>query len=198
MIKNFIWDFDGMLFDSYPHITRAFAKMMKEDGIDIDEPAVQKMFEINFDTVFKHFGTSEEQKERFRKYEHDFCLEPLVVPFPNTIETLKETTHIGKNFLYTHRGKSVFCYLKKYGIYDCFTDFITSEDGFSPKPAPDAVEYFLKKYSLKKDETVMIGDREIDVLSGKNAGTYGCLFTKEKKETAADFVIDDIKKILDI
>ena len=47
-------------------------------------------------------------------------------------------------------------------------------------------------------ETVMIGDREIDVLSGKNAGTYGCLFTKEKKETAADFVIDDIKKILDI
>ena len=140
-----------MLFDSYPHITRAFAKMMKEDGIDIDEPAVQKMFEINFDTVFKHFGTSEEQKERFRKYEHDFCLEPLAVPFPNTIETLKETAHIGKNFLYTHRGKSVFCYLKKYGIYDCFTDFITSEDGFPPKPAPDAVEYFLKKYSLKKD-----------------------------------------------
>lgn len=198
MIKNFIWDFDGMLFDSYPHITRAFAKMMKEDGIDIEETAVQKMFEINFDTVFKHFGTSEEQKERFRKYEHDFCLEPLAVPFPNTIETLKETAHIGKNFLYTHRGKSVFCYLKEYGIYDCFTDFITSEDGFPPKPAPDAVEYFLKKYNLKKSETVMIGDREIDVLSGKNAGTYGCLFTIDKKETAADFVIDDIKKILDI
>lgn len=187
-----------MLFDSYPHITRAFAKMMKEDGIDIDEPAVQKMFEINFDTVFKHFGTSEEQKERFRKYEHDFCLEPLAVPFPNTIETLKETAHIGKNFLYTHRGKSVFCYLNEYGIYDSFTDFITSEDGFPPKPAPDAVEYFLKKYNLKKSETVMIGDREIDVLSGKNAGTYGCLFTIDKKETAADFVIDDIKKILEI
>lgn len=187
-----------MLFDSYPHITRAFAKMMKEDGIDIDEPAVQKMFEINFDTVFKHFGTSEEQKERFRKYEHDFCLEPLAVPFSNTIETLKETAHIGKNFLYTHRGKSVFCYLKEYGVYDCFTDFITSEDGFPPKPAPDAVEYFLKKYNLKKSETVMIGDREIDVLSGKNAGTYSCLFTIDKKETAADFVIDDIKKILDI
>ncbi len=198
MIKNFIWDFDGMLFDSYPHITRAFAKMMKEDGTDIDEPSAQKIFEISYAEAFEHFGTSEEQKVRFRKYEHDFCMEPLAVPFPNTIETLKETVRIGKNFLYTHRGKSVFHYLKEYGIYDCFTDFITSEDGFPPKPAPDAVEYFLKKYNLKKDETVMIGDREIDVLSGKNAGTYGCLFTSENKETAADFVIDDIKKILDI
>lgn len=187
-----------MLFDSYPHITRAFAKMMKEDGIDIDEPMAQKFFEISFAEAFEHFGTSEEQKERFRKYEHDFCLEPLAVPFPNTIETLKETARIGKNYLYTHRGKSAFYYLKKYGIYDYFNDYITSEDGFPSKPAPDAVEHFLKKYNLKKDETVMIGDREIDVLSGKNAGTYGCLFTKEKKETAADFVIDDIKKILDI
>ena len=45
----------------------------------------------------------------------------------------------------------------------------------------------------------MIGDREIDVLSGKNAGTYGCLFTKkENVDTAADFVVRDISEILDI
>lgn len=186
-----------MLFDSYPHITRAFSKMMKEDGIYIDEPSVQKLFEINFDTVFRRFNTSEEQKARFRKYEHDFDLEPLAVPFKNTVATVKEAALKGKNFLYTHRGESAFYYLKKYGIYDCFSDFVTSENGFPSKPAPDAVEYILNKHSLKKDETVMIGDREIDVLSGKNAGTYGCLFTRENKETAADFVIDDIKKILD-
>ena len=33
MLKNYIWDFDGMLFNSYPHITAAFVKMMKDFGI---------------------------------------------------------------------------------------------------------------------------------------------------------------------
>ena len=45
----------------------------------------------------------------------------------------------------------------------------------------------------------MIGDREIDVLSGINAGTFGCLFSKkENPETNADFVISDISQVLDI
>jgi phosphoglycolate phosphatase-like HAD superfamily hydrolase len=70
---------------------------------------------------------------------------------------------------------------------------------FPSKPAPDAVNYICDTYGLDRSETVMIGDREIDVLSGKNAGCFGCLFTKkEKPETAADFVVNNIAQVLDI
>ena len=31
-MQNYIWDFDGMLFDSYPHITSAFLKALAENG----------------------------------------------------------------------------------------------------------------------------------------------------------------------
>jgi phosphoglycolate phosphatase-like HAD superfamily hydrolase len=70
---------------------------------------------------------------------------------------------------------------------------------FPSKPAPDAVNWICETYNLDKSETVMIGDREIDVLSGKNAGVYGCLYTnKENVETAADFVVKDIIEVLNI
>lgn len=199
MFKNYIWDFDGMLFDSYPHITTAFEKMMSDYGITIDYAETKRLLEISFADAYNHYGTTDEQKERFREYEHDFDLEPLAVPFPNTVETLKKVCENGgKNFLYTHRGKSAFYYLKKYGVYDLFEDFVTSEDGFPSKPAPDAVLHIVNKHNLNQNETVMVGDREIDVMSGINAGTKGCLFTVEAKETQADFTVDDIIKTLDL
>ncbi len=198
-MKNYIWDFDGMLFDSYPHITTAFLKMMNDYGMQADYASTKKLFEISFGTVFDKFGTTEEQKKVFRSYEHDFLFEPVAVPFENTVSTLKKIKEKGgRNFLYTHRGESVYYYLKKYGVYDLFDDYVTGEDGFPPKPAPDAVAHIVSKNKLDKSETVMIGDREIDVMSGKNAGTYGCLFSKESVETDADFTVEDIKDVLKI
>lgn len=199
MLKNYIWDFDGMLFDSYPHITTAFVKMMEDYGLHADYDEAKRLLEISFGEAYDFYSTTEEQKVRFTEYEHDFEMEPLALPFENTAETLRKVREKGgRNFLYTHRGASAFYYLKKYGIYDLFSDFVTSENGFPMKPAPDAVSHIVTKHNLNKDETVMIGDREIDVMSGKNAGTKGCLFTREKKETQADFVVDDIIKVLDL
>lgn len=199
MIKNYIWDFDGMLFDSYPHITSCFIKMMNDYGQQVDYASTKKLFEISFSTVYDKFSTTEEQKAAFREYEHDFLLEPLAVPFKNTVETLQKIKEKGgRNYLYTHRGASVYYYLKKYGIYDLFSDYVTSENDFPLKPAPDAVEYIVKNNSLNKQETVMIGDREIDVMAGKNAGVFGCLYSLEEKETAADFFVKDIIEVLSI
>ncbi len=199
MIKNYIWDFDGMLFDSYPHITTAFIKTMADDGVEVDYSEAKKLLEITFATAYERYNVTDEQKIRFKEYEHDFDLEPIAVPFENTVETIKRVCEKGgKNYLYTHRGESAFYYLKKYGIYDYFEYFVTNTAGFPSKPSPDAVEHIVNKFSLDKSETVMIGDREIDVLSGKNAGTLGCLFTLTPKETKADFVIDDIIKVLDL
>ncbi len=200
-MQNYIWDFDGMLFDSYPHITSAFLKMMRDFGKDADYDEAKALLEITFADCFEHYGTTEEEKEVFRKYEHDYSFRPIAVPFENTVKTIKLLSERGcRHFLYTHRGNETSQhYLSESGIAKYFTAFVDSSNGFPAKPAPDAVEWICKEYNLDKSETVMIGDREIDVLSGKNAGVFGCLYTKkEAPETAADFVVDDIIKILDI
>lgn len=200
-MQNYIWDFDGMLFDSYPHITSAFLKALSEFGKDADYDEAKALLEITFADAFEHYDVTEEEKEVFRKHEHNYLLKPIAVPFENTYRTLEKLFNDGKkHYLYTHRGHETSqFYLEKYGMAKFFTAFVDSSMKFPSKPAPDAVNYICDTYNLDRSETVMIGDREIDVLSGKNAGTYGCLFTqKEDVQSAADFIIKDISEVLDI
>lgn len=200
-MQNYIWDFDGMLFDSYPHITSAFLKALSEFGKNADYDEAKALLEITFAHAFEHYNVSEEEKALFREYEHDYQLRPIAVPFENTYKTLETLFNNGKkHFLYTHRGfETSQHYLEAYGMKKFFTAFVDSSMNFPSKPAPDAVNYICDTYGLNRSETVMIGDREIDVLSGKNAGTYGCLFTKkEKAKSSADFIVKDISEILKI
>ena len=198
-MKNYIWDFDGMLFDSYPHITAAFLKMMADFGRQADYDKAKALLEVSFATCYEYYGVTEEMGERHHFYERQFDFMPPVVPFPNTYETLKAVCDKGgRNILYTHRGRETSrYYLEKYGMTGFFSFFTDSSDGFPSKPAPDAIEHICLTCGLDKRETVMTGDREIDVLAGKNAGIYSCLFTRgEAPKTIADYVIHDIKEIL--
>ncbi len=200
-MKNYIWDFDGMLFDSYPHITSAFIKALSEFGKDADYDEAKALLEITFAHAFEHYDVSEEEKAVFRNHEHNYALRPIAVPFENTYKVLETLFNDGKkHFLYTHRGfETSQYYLEKYGMKKFFTAFVDSSNNFPSKPAPDAVNYICDTYGLDRGETVMIGDREIDVLSGINAGCFGCLFTrKETPETAAQFVVHDISEILEV
>ncbi len=200
-MQNYIWDFDGMLFDSYPHITSAFLKTLGEFGKDADYDEAKALLEITFATAYEHYDVSDEEKAVFRQHEHNYELRPIALPFENTYKTIETLFNSGKkHFLYTHRGlESSQHYLQKHDMAKFFTAFVDSSMNFPSKPAPDAVNWICETYNLDKSETVMIGDREIDVLSGKNAGTFGCLFTKkENVETAADFVVRDIIEVLNI
>lgn len=200
-MQNYIWDFDGMLFDSYPHITSAFLKTLAQFGKEADYDEAKSLLEITFATAFERYGVTDEERSVFREHEHNYELKPIAVPFENTYKVLEKLFNDGKkHFLYTHRGfESSQYYLKKYDMAKFFTAFVDSSMNFASKPAPDAVNYICSTYNLDKNETVMIGDREIDVLSGKNAGVYGCLFTKkENVQSAADFIIRDISEVSDI
>lgn len=197
MIKNYIWDFDGMLFDSYPHITSAFQKMMSEYGKEVNPITAKKLFEKKFSVAYDFYDVTQEQKKKFREYEHDVNLKPIAIPFKNTVKVLEELNKNGKkNYVYTHRGKSVFYYLEKYNLLNLFDEVITSQNAFPEKPSPAAINYLTDKYGLNNDETVMIGDREIDVLSGNNAGVLSCRYSRKPINTVADFLITDIAEVL--
>lgn len=199
MIKNYIWDFDGMLFDSYPHITACFVKAMSEFGVEADYSEAKALFEISYKTCFEHYKCTDEMTEKFDSYENDYHLTPVVVPFKNTVCTLnKIAENGGRNYLYTHRDYTALYYLAKYNIINLFDGFVTSLNNFPPKPSPDALNYIAETFSLDKRECLMIGDREIDAGSGVNAGMYSCLCSQNAKNTAADFVISDISEVLKI
>lgn len=174
---NFIWDFDGTLFDSYPHTAAALAKALADTGRVIDVKEAEKLLRITVGTAVRHYGLTEEIGKAFYAYELDDNLEPVIKIYDGVEAAFKRILDRGgKHFLFTHRDKKALEILGKQGMLGLFTEVITVENGFPFKPAPDAIEYLVKEHSLDKDKTVMIGDREIDIGSGINAGVHTLFF----------------------
>lgn len=199
MIKNFIWDFDGTLFDSYPHITEAMCTMLDNNKIKYDKQEVMKALQVSFNCALNKYRVTTKQKEEFLALEGDMSFKPPVVPYSETIRILKIIKQLGyKNFIYTHREKKSLLYcLDKYEITELFDELVSKHDGFEEKPSPEAVLYIVNKYKLNPQETAMIGDREIDVIAGTNAGCVGCFITNGnvRANVQADYIFSDLTQL---
>ena len=206
MITEFIWDFDGMLFDTYPHTTAALCEHLRRKGRPADPEEAFKVLKVSIRDAFRAFGVTAEEEADFYAIEHDFTFEPHGVPYEGVPEMLKFIVENGgRNYLFTHRDHVAVIYLEKYGLKELFTDFVTREEGFAFKPAPDAINYLIEKHALDKDSCIMLGDREIDCLSGLNAGISALLFDEFSSldggpypyyETTVQGVFERVKKLL--
>ena len=65
--------------------------------------------------------------------------------------------------------------LAQCGVLMLISGFLTHEDGYPRKPAPEMVQGCLQRYALAADDCVMIGDRPLDTRAGKAAGVRGIL-----------------------
>lgn len=47
MLKHFIWDFDGTLFDTYPVLIDVFVDMLESEGQSVDRERVAELMAIS-------------------------------------------------------------------------------------------------------------------------------------------------------
>lgn len=99
---------------------------------------------------------------------------------PGLRDCLERTRQLGcRHYLFTHRDRGALEQLRRDGLADAFTDAVTREDGFADKPAPDAILHLMAKHGFAAGDACMIGDRDIDILSGQAAGTHTVLLDPE-------------------
>jgi phosphoglycolate phosphatase-like HAD superfamily hydrolase len=73
--------------------------------------------------------------------------------------------------------------------------------GIAHKPSPEPLLKICSSLGIAPNETLMVGDSELDVECGKNAGTHTCAVTygyrapELLKSAAPDFLIDIISQI---
>ncbi|MBQ8350505.1 MAG: HAD hydrolase-like protein [Clostridia bacterium] len=176
---HIFWDFDGMLFNSYPHIAAAYTQALADFGRQADADILMAKLKISFVEAHKYLEADEALISRFRHYEQDLDFSPIVKPYDGIRELLAHTQAAGaSHYLFTHRNNLALTYLEKEGLLPFFRDTVTSasKEHFAPKPAPDSITYMMKKHHLTPADCVMVGDREIDVGSGIAAGAQGILF----------------------
>lgn len=203
MFKHVIWDFDGTLFDTYPVMAKIFKDLLKKEGIEEPLDEIMQHMQVSMSAAVtyyeKKYAVSSDFIKDFKILQKTKGIE-IAKPF-NDIEDICQYIHSTdrKNYLYTHRGASAITLLKKHGLSDYFSDFITFDQGFERKPNPDALNYLIKKHVIHPDEALMIGDREIDLLAAKNAGISACYFNEKKeKNEYADYTIDHFQQLYSI
>jgi HAD superfamily hydrolase (TIGR01549 family) len=203
MYKHIIWDFDGTLFDTYPVMAGTFKETLEKDGIDEPLEEIMKQMKVSITSALNHYGEKYGIGKEFitaydaRRKEVEFDLSK---PFEGIAEICKYIHETGrKNYLYTHRGESSIKMLENYGLARYFSDFITSQHGFERKPSPDAIQHLIRTHGIDHAEAIMVGDRDLDLESGKNAGISSCFYTDERVENPqADYVVTNVEELYKI
>ena len=204
MQLHLIWDFDGTLYDTYPQMAQTLCDALSDMGRQADPAEAYALikrtvfFAIN-EYARRYTLSAETLRENFFRRH---MLDTVFPPMPGMADCLREASRIGcRHYLFTHRGYLAKVQLAADGLDSLFVDTVTHEDGFPDKPAPDAILHLMKKHGFTAGDALMIGDRDIDILSGRAAGTRGILFDPDGYygDVATDFrvlALSDIPSIL--
>ncbi len=205
MIRNLIWDFDGTLFDTYTAQVALLAKILSDDyGIALGEQRIRDMTSRSLGFALGELAALagkgvDEVKDRFIRTYSAMPLE-REYPYPGAREVCTAVLRSGGvNMINTHRGSErLGLLLKMYGMEDLFADRITAENGFPRKPDPASFQALLERNGLEREETLVIGDRELDILGGRNAGMATYFFNSNRIDPIpfpSDYIGDSLEGI---
>ena len=205
-MNNYIWDLDGTLLDSYGVIVDAAVRTAEAAGLYDEAADVMKAVKQGSVTGYLKDVSARSGlpfsrlMERYRMYSHEMDDRiPLIEGAKEVLENLLRAGAV--HFVYTHRGSSSRSILTRLGILNCFREVVTSENGFSPKPSGEGVQYLVEKYGLDPAQTWYVGDRTLDVFCAKDAGVRALLFLPPDSCVSAtgqeDRIVRDLREIPD-
>jgi len=181
---DYIWDFDGMLFDTYPRMRAAFSCALARQGCVRPDgevmAAIKRSVRAAAALYAGQYGLDHARlMADYRAVEHASPPE-TIAPYDGAAAFLRAVlAQGGRHFLYTHRDHVALEALRRCGLDDCFSGAVTADDHFPVKPAPDALLSLMAKHAIAPERAVMLGDRSIDVEAAENAGIAGCLVDPE-------------------
>jgi phosphoglycolate phosphatase-like HAD superfamily hydrolase len=145
----------------------------------------------------------EEFVETYTRHHQALNPQLLAKPMADVEKVLAKICETGrKNYIFTHRKCSTTAqYLEKYGLDRYFTEIVGPEaPNFAYKPSPDSLLYLMDKYGMTAGDAVMVGDRDCDLGSARNAGIctahFVCAMVPE--QLSCNFRFESYKKMLAI
>ena len=198
MTKAFIWDLDGTLLDSYDAILAGIEETYAHYGLDFDRESIQSYIlkhsvQKLLEKVASEKGLDAAEMNVFRVASlKEKNAQIHLMKGAAEILAWAEEKGIAQ-FVDTHKGLNAHQILQALGIYDYFTEIITTANGFERKPHPEGVDYLIEKYGLDKQETYYIGDRTLDVDVAVNSSIQSINFCDYRPE-----INQKIEKLVDI
>ncbi len=207
-IKHFCFDLDGTLVDSNQTIYNATAHTLDKLGINfnVDEIEFASMIGKHFVDIFAAFDIKVPDFEKFIGiYKENYFLQMEYSHlYPGVEKTLTAIKNQGaKISLLTTKVQDQADRIIDYFNLSKYFDLVMGRrDGIAHKPSAEPLIIICKELNIDVNKTLMVGDTELDIQCGKNAGakTCGVLYgyrTKELLEVEnPEYLVNSIEDII--
>ena len=203
-IDFIIFDLDGTLVDSRDDIANAVNFTLKKIGLK--EKSISEITSYIGtgieDLIGKSLGNKQEvlltrALSVFEKYYRKHSTDNSVL-YPNVKEILEYFKNKRKVIVTNRNYEFALIALNKLGIQDYFEHVIGGDDIGCMKPSSCPLDISMNRLNTNKEEAIIVGDMDIDIVAGKTAGiitcgvTYGIGEKEDIIKAKPDFIIDDI------
>ena len=207
-----IFDFDGTLADTRRNIVLTMQQTMTERHLPVaDEAACAATIGLPLDDCFRQIYphlTDEEIAACAAVYRRLFEVnKKKLVPslFPYVRETLQRLHQQGYvlTIASSRSSASLNDFLRDMNLSAYISYIVGADDVTDAKPHPEPVLKTLKALGIPASEALVVGDMPVDIMMGRNAGTQTCAVTygnatRQQLEAAgADFIIDNMKELIE-
>lgn len=216
MIRLCIFDLDGTLINSLMDLASAMNNALEAQGFRTHEVEEYRFLVGSGLSVLADRAASApnkkytpEVKEKilsdFSEYYTLHCLDNTV-PYEGINSLLRELKK--RNILFAVNSNKPDAFTKKIVTalmpeHD-FSVICGKRDEFERKPSPDGANYIMDTLSVSKEETLYIGDSNVDVLTAKNAGisfcgvSWGFRGEAELRNAGAEFIAHSVGDIISL
>lgn len=176
MKKAVIFDLDGTLLDTLEDLKDSVNVAMERNGLPGRSLEEVRQFVGNgiHNLIVRAApeGTSAETVEQvfrdFRSYYMEHC-EDKTCAYPGIPELLEELKGRGISMaIVSNKADAAVKELAK-GYFPQIKVAIGEREGIARKPAPDSVFEAMRLLGVKKEETLYVGDSDVDIATAKNA-----------------------------
>lgn len=210
MYQNILFDLDGTLTDPGIGITNSAMYALEKWNIKVAERSELYKFigPPLRDSFMNFYGFSEEQAKEAIVYYREYFKDKGIFEnevYPGIVELLQQLKASGKKIVLATSKPEEFAIriLKHFDLFDYF-DFVGGAymDGVRNKKG-EVIQYALESAGITDlSTTVMIGDREHDIIGAKENGldSIGVLFgygsRDELTEAGATYIAETVGDIL--
>lgn len=170
-----LFDLDGTLIDSTEAILESFHNSFKVYNHQApDDEEIKKLIGYPLDFMYKSLGVSEDKIDDFvRTYKDYYCVvfthkTTLIKNAKIAVEKASKFATLG--IVTTKTGTYSKLLMEHFELMDYFEVLIGREDVQNPKPHAEPILKALEQLDSEKQDTWMIGDTKLDLISSNNAG----------------------------